>query len=508
MRRDNDGCARGMGAGAMAWLAAATLLMVPASARTAEKADKPLADAAEIAKLVKQLGDDNYATREAAQKKLIEIGPPARDAVAAALESKDPEVSTRAKAVLDAIAEACARQAAEAIKKKLLWKTPLPAALNGPPKAAGGVVCCLTASSELRAIDAKTGKDLWQFKADDAGWALSGRAVYVPDPNGNLTARDLRTGKALAGFKTQAVFGPPTVAGGRIVVGGFGKTLWALDAKTGKTRKEIKVSDAIDLAPAVVGDKAYILTRDGKVTAADLTAGKVLWSAQAARNVVQAIAVRDGRVIVHADEKLLAFDAAEGKQLWSVPVGDQTKAAGLVGRVALAQKRDAAVSAAPATLAAEAKGVYLATATGVAAFDPTRGAKLWEYKLPEGQAAPAGNAGGNVVVMGGGGGNVQVRIVMGGAQGAQVMRIINGRIVASGGLAGLAMADGVAYVGDAKGLHAIDTKTRTRLWTFQTPHPVAEPPVIADGVIYFATRAKTDQGGAVALYAVSLPADK
>jgi len=507
MTRDNDGCARGTGAAAVALLVGAMLLT--ASPARAVDGDKPQADAAEIATLVKQLGDDSYAVREAAQKKLIEIGPPARDAVAAAVESKDPEVSTRAKAILEAIADASARQAAEAIKKNLLWKAPLANGVKGPPKAAKGVVCCVSNASELRAIDAKTGKGLWKFKTNGQAWTLSDRTVYTPDANGNLSALDIRTGKVRPAFTPRAVFGPPTAAGGMIVVGGLGKTLWALDARSGKTLKEIKVSDAVVLAPAVAGDKAYVLTRDGKVQAADLTAGKILWAARAAKTVAHAIAVRDGRVIVHADEKLLAFDAADGKTLWSAPISEKPRAAGLVGRVAVAQRRGAAVRAAPAPLAAEAKGVYLATARGVVAFDPTRGAKLWEYKLPDAEAAPAGNPfGGNVVIMGGGlGGNVQVRIVMGGAQGAQVFQMVNGRVVASAGLAGPALADGVAYVGGVKGLHAIDTRTHKRLWTFKTPQPVVETPVIADGVVYFATHDPAGQKGTT-LYALCLPTDE
>src|SRR5438067_1354287 len=53
-------------------------------------------DDAEIARLVKQLGDDDFAKREAATKRLEEIGEPALDAVTKATTSSDPEVRRRA----------------------------------------------------------------------------------------------------------------------------------------------------------------------------------------------------------------------------------------------------------------------------------------------------------------------------------------------------------------------------------------------------------------------------
>src|SRR5437868_5179569 len=50
---------------------------------------------AEIARLVRQLGDDDFDQREAASKRLEEIGEPALDALGKAMASHDPEVRRR-----------------------------------------------------------------------------------------------------------------------------------------------------------------------------------------------------------------------------------------------------------------------------------------------------------------------------------------------------------------------------------------------------------------------------
>lgn len=61
-------------------------------------------DPQEIARLVAQLGSAVYQDRESAQARLIEIGAPAIDAVRAALESSDLELSQRAKVIYALIA--------------------------------------------------------------------------------------------------------------------------------------------------------------------------------------------------------------------------------------------------------------------------------------------------------------------------------------------------------------------------------------------------------------------
>ena len=71
--------------------------------RAARKAEKKEQYEARIAKLVAQLGDREWAKREAAAARLLEIGRPALPALGKALSSPDPEVATRAEALIDGI---------------------------------------------------------------------------------------------------------------------------------------------------------------------------------------------------------------------------------------------------------------------------------------------------------------------------------------------------------------------------------------------------------------------
>jgi hypothetical protein len=63
----------------------------------------PAATAAEIADLIRQLGAESYTAREAALKRLIEIGPAARSALETAKNDRDAEISSRAAYALQTI---------------------------------------------------------------------------------------------------------------------------------------------------------------------------------------------------------------------------------------------------------------------------------------------------------------------------------------------------------------------------------------------------------------------
>lgn len=72
--------------------------------------------AARVARLVKQLGDDKFARREAATKELDAIGEPALDALRKAESHEDAEMSRRAKLLVQTIT---ARIRAAVTKKEL-----------------------------------------------------------------------------------------------------------------------------------------------------------------------------------------------------------------------------------------------------------------------------------------------------------------------------------------------------------------------------------------------------
>jgi protocatechuate 3,4-dioxygenase beta subunit len=72
---------------------------------TSPASTQPAADAAEIERLIKQLGSDKFAEREAAQQALVKIGEPAKATLQAAARDKKQERASRAVSALKQIEE-------------------------------------------------------------------------------------------------------------------------------------------------------------------------------------------------------------------------------------------------------------------------------------------------------------------------------------------------------------------------------------------------------------------
>jgi hypothetical protein len=98
-------------------------------------------EAARIAKLVAELGSDEWARREAAGKALAEAGRTALGALRKALASPDPEIVERAAAVLKAIEAAAVKPVADEFPKlsdaffAVVWHQLVPEARNAGSKA-------------------------------------------------------------------------------------------------------------------------------------------------------------------------------------------------------------------------------------------------------------------------------------------------------------------------------------------------------------------------------------
>jgi outer membrane protein assembly factor BamB len=125
--------------------------------------------------------------------------------------------------------------------------------------------------------------------------------------------------------------------------------------------------------------------------------------------------------------------------------------------------------------------ICLAVGDRLIAVDAETGKEKWTYKPSlKTQQSPDGRRG--VIVM---------RARAARIQAVQVRMLVAGNAglagVGSGGLSGAAVVNGVIYFGSREGLHALEKKSRSEIWRFDTPLPVSGRPIVANGVIYFHT---------------------
>jgi outer membrane protein assembly factor BamB len=197
---------------------------------------------------------------------------------------------------------------------------------GGSPVVAGGRVYLGVQGGNgngwVYALDAATGAARWTA---DTGTpfppkylALAGSRLIVPtvgDGNGLLLALDPATGRRLwatsltPGDRSDWGF-PPTVAGGRIYLGGATAKIYSVDAATG--RIVWRSTAATFGPPAVVGDRVYAADGGGALYAKDVTNGVNRWIGNGrVGNRTSAPSVGGGRVFtVNDDGYVNAYPAA------------------------------------------------------------------------------------------------------------------------------------------------------------------------------------------------------
>jgi WD40 repeat protein len=224
---------------------------------------------AQIARLVEQLGDDDFGTREAATRRLKEIGEPALASLHKAMASKDLEVRRRAREIVSVIEN---RLYGEQLRLTGHTSDVMMVVVAGDGKRV------LTASRDktIRLWDAGTGKELRLFKGHTdriVGVALSpdGKRILSGCDDRTLRLWDATTGKQLdkltghAGAVYSVAFGPK----GSALSGGADQTMHHWDLKTGRNLgvftghgglvRTVAYSDRAKLAATSSNDQAIRL---------------------------------------------------------------------------------------------------------------------------------------------------------------------------------------------------------------------------------------------------------
>jgi outer membrane protein assembly factor BamB len=153
----------------------------------------------------------------------------------------------------------------------------------------------------VHAINAKNGKRIWRFQADNqvntsAAW-WKGR-IFIGSDSGTLYSLSAKTGRLLwsSGAGTEFWYATPTVAYGRVYIGNTDGTMYAFGAKTGNLLWARPLGSYIYGAAAVVHRKVYVGTYDGKFYALDAATGDVRWQIDAHGAVHAAPTVMAGLV--------------------------------------------------------------------------------------------------------------------------------------------------------------------------------------------------------------------
>ena len=174
------------------WVLMACLVLLPLRSAPAQAPEET-----EIARLIKQLGHDDFGKREAATKALTEIGEPALGALQQAKTSDDPEVRLRAEQTIVAIKDKlCPELVISGHDVSSVWVSP------------DGRRLLTSGGEKLRLWDAYTGQQLCAFEGQVSGAEFSPDGKHILSWSSDETVRewDATTGKELRKWTGPLVF--------------------------------------------------------------------------------------------------------------------------------------------------------------------------------------------------------------------------------------------------------------------------------------------------------------
>ena len=146
-----------------------------------------------------------------------------------------------------------------------------------------------------------------------------GKSLYIGDDVGVMYALDAKTGKTRWTFDTgMRIVGSPAVSEGVVVFGSANYTIYGLHAKTGKELWHITTNQAVMGAATIHEGIAYIGGGDGRMFAIDIHTGKVSWSFDQLTNYVltRPLVYNDKLYFGCWDTHFYALNLADGSLAW------------------------------------------------------------------------------------------------------------------------------------------------------------------------------------------------
>ncbi len=186
-----------------------------------------------------------------------------------------------------------------------------------------------TDNGTLYSLDPQTGQSLvTPFDAGGGIWGTpllteDGLYVYVASVNGQLFKLDTETLEEVwdAPFEAErGLISDPVLADGAILIGGFDRTLIAVDAATGDERWSFKADNWFWARPLVLDGAVYAPNLDGNLYALSLTDGAPLWDTpfEALEPLRSApLLAGDALVIVDRKGNVYGLDPETANSIWS-----------------------------------------------------------------------------------------------------------------------------------------------------------------------------------------------
>ncbi|MEW6555402.1 MAG: PQQ-binding-like beta-propeller repeat protein [Actinomycetota bacterium] len=224
--------------------------------------------------------------------------------------------------------------AVDAASGRTIWQLDLGVWVSAPPAVDSGVVYVGATDHVLYSLDAGSGALLWYYTAQGeilAQPVVNGDMVFFTADNDSiydllhrLYALDAGSGTPVWIYDTESwTPAPPAVGADAVYLGGYRREVYALDKPTGAELWSFRSSNIVFSSPQIGGGRVLFACIDGWVHALDAVDGSSLWSKKLPGFVW--LAPLDGSDNLYAcshGNTLNAMALESGEELWSFTGGD------------------------------------------------------------------------------------------------------------------------------------------------------------------------------------------
>lgn len=230
--------------------------------------------------------------------------------------------------------------AIEAQTGKTLWQKNVMSPVRSSPTVADGRVFVASSDGVARAFSVADGAELWSYQGlveraallTNSSPAVSGDLVVVPYPSGELVALRITDGErvwseTLARTRLASSLGSmtdaarPAVDGGTVFAVGHSGRMVAASLARGERLWDLSIPGI--QAPAVVGDAVFVVDTSGQLMAVTRRDGKILWTVKLpGATTWSGPTVAGGRLWLTSNTgKLVGADATTGKVDATIDIG-------------------------------------------------------------------------------------------------------------------------------------------------------------------------------------------
>lgn len=227
----------------------------------------------------------------------------------------------------------------------LLWKLPFARGVATSPLLIDGRIVAVSLRGDVVAIDAKSGKLVWQESPAGAlesrlsipSPASAGSRIFVADNANKIFALDAATGATI--WRRTLAARPNTalvVVGNSVVVGTADGYLNWIANDSGDMKKRIRLEEGRPYGtPILAPPLLFVLAADAKSTLLGLDAesGAIRWKQQTRKEWTTYRPLVTGANVIAGDQdrNLCAFDRTTGAKRWCRSVGQIPRGLGIAG---------------------------------------------------------------------------------------------------------------------------------------------------------------------------------